>query len=61
MPQGGYMVTSSEQGRVFETDSNGRVVFEFFNRFSDQGRNLVVSEGRFFAPDYFDEFPRCNG
>ena len=60
MPQGGYMVTSSEQGRVFETDGNGDVVFEFFNRFSDSGRNLVVSEGRFFAPDYFDEFPSCS-
>ncbi|MGF1452776.1 MAG: arylsulfotransferase family protein [Opitutales bacterium] len=51
----GYLViTSSVQGRVLEVDPEGKVVFDFFNRFDGQ-EVLMVSEAVWVAPGYFDE------
>jgi hypothetical protein len=59
LPGGGYLVTSSEQGRVFETDGMGKIVFDFINRYDGSGRHLVLSEARFFSTDYFEELAQC--
>ena len=59
LPDGGILVTSSIQGRVFEVDKHGNIVFEFINRFS-KGKNLLVSEALFLPEDFFKELPKCN-
>lgn len=59
MPGGGYLITSTQQGRVFETGANGEVTFEFVNLYDGRGELLVVSEARFLAPDFFEELPKC--
>lgn len=58
-PGGGFLVTSSDQGRVFELDAQGEMVFEFVNRYDDEGGQLVMSEARWLPPDYFEELPTC--
>jgi hypothetical protein len=58
-PGGGLLITSTEQGRVFETNARGEVVFEFVNRYSENDKVLPVSEARFLPPDYFTELPEC--
>lgn len=64
---GGYLITSSNQGRVFEVDPEGSVTFEFHNLYGFTDRNgnldekyLVVSEARFLPEDYFKELPVCD-
>ena len=59
LPGGGVLITSTLQGWVFETDSDGNVVFEFINTYED-GENLVVSEARFLPLDFFEELPECD-
>lgn len=60
LPGGGYLVTSTEQGRLFEVDAEGQIVFDFINRFQPGGKFLAVSEGRFLPTDYFEGLPRCD-
>ena len=54
------LVTSPQQGRVFETNGDGEIVFEFESSFSDEA-NFTVSEAIFVPEDYFtfDTFPEC--
>lgn len=59
LPGGGYLVTSTEQGRVFETDADGAIVFEFINRYGDNGGQLAMSEARWLPTDFFEEMPTC--
>lgn len=65
LPGGGYLITSSDQGRVFEVDPEGNVTFEFLNLYSDNKREgdkaelLLVSEARFLPIDFFKELPKC--
>jgi len=59
MPDGGYLITSTQQGRVFETGPNGEIDFEFLNVYDGRGELLVVSEARFLARDFFGELPKC--
>ncbi|MEM1411548.1 MAG: arylsulfotransferase family protein [Pseudomonadota bacterium] len=54
-----YLVTSTEQGRLFELDAEGEIVFDFINRYQPGGKFLAVSEGRFLPLDYFEELPAC--
>lgn len=56
---GGYLVTSTTQGRVFEVNSAGEIDFEFINRYEPNGRFLALSEARFLEPDFFEELPEC--
>ncbi len=57
---GGHMVTSSKQGRVFETDATGRIVFEFVNTYDDaEGLRALVSEAVPLPVDYFRDLPDC--
>lgn len=54
------MVTSSEQGRAFEVNSNGEIVFEFINTYDAENRlRAFVSEAILLPLDYFQEFPTC--
>lgn len=59
-PSGGYLITSTDQGRVFEIDKDGNLVFEYLNIYDkDKGVNLAVSEARFFPVDYFENLTTC--
>jgi hypothetical protein len=61
-PDGSYLITSSNQGRVFEVGPKGNVTFEFLNTYGQDGSEaeyLVVSEARFLPEDYFKELPKC--
>jgi hypothetical protein len=59
MPNGGLLITSSEQGRVFETDREGNLTFEFLNSYNGNQENLVISEAVFLPKDYFTGLPEC--
>ena len=61
LENGGYLVTSTKQGRVFETDATGKVVFEFINTFDNaEGLRALVSEAIPLAPDFFGDLPNCD-
>ncbi|MBT0667850.1 hypothetical protein HT136_05655 [Novosphingobium profundi] len=52
LPGGGFLVTSSQQGRAFEVDATGRMVWELLVRDPrNPGRNFVLSEADFFPSD----------
>jgi hypothetical protein len=50
---GTVMVTSSTQGRIFEVNRDGEVVFDFINRFTPD-RTLHVSNARYLGKEFFD-------
>ena len=54
------LVTAPQQGRVFELNADGDIVFEFESSFSDEA-NFTVSEAIFLPEDYFEfqTFPNC--
>lgn len=57
----GHLVLSSpQQGRVFELNQDGKVVFEFVNRYDEQ-KTMLVSELLTLPLDYFDKdaFKNC--
>ena len=58
-PQGSVLITSPQQGRVFEVDANGKVVFEFLNVYDENNRLLYVSEAMLLPLNYFKELPKC--
>lgn len=60
VPGGGYLITSTEQGRVFEVDARGEVTFEFINKYGEDNAFLAVSEARFLPLDYFEESKQCS-
>jgi hypothetical protein len=51
-PNGGLLVTEFEGGRVFETDSNGRIIWEYINRY-DSDEVAEISEARIYPASYF--------
>ena len=60
LPNGHLILSSPQQGRVFELDSNGEVVFEFVNRYDEQ-KSMLVSELLTLPLDYFEQnaFESC--
>ena len=51
-PAGGLLITEFEAGRVFETDAEGKIVWEYINRYDDS--NVAeVTEAALYQPDYF--------
>ena len=52
MPSGGLLITEFEAGRVFETDTAGRIVWEYINRYDDS-YVAEVTEAALYPPDYF--------
>ena len=54
------IVTSSKQGRVFEVDKTGKVVFDFVNTYDDKdGLRAIVSEAIDLPLNYFKDMPTC--
>lgn len=51
-PRGGLLITEFEGGRVFETDSSGRTVWEYVNRY-DADEVAEITEARIYPADYF--------
>ncbi|MCP4666641.1 MAG: hypothetical protein GY849_09755 [Deltaproteobacteria bacterium] len=60
LPNGGILITSSDQGRVFEVDKDGNMTFEFINVYGENNEALAVSEALFLPVDFFKELPQCN-
>ena len=51
-PGGGLLVTEFDGGRVFETDSQGQVVWQYINRYNDD-EVAEISEARLYPAGYF--------
>ena len=51
-PEGGFFITEFEAGRVFEVDAQGRIVWEYINRY-DETQVLEVTEARLYPSAYF--------
>jgi hypothetical protein len=58
LPDGGWLVTSTEQGRVFEVGPDGEIRFEFLNVYDDS-RLLTLAEALWLPLDAFDQRPVC--
>jgi hypothetical protein len=56
VPGGNVLVTDAEQGRVFEAAPDGTVVWERDMGW-DENRNMIVTEARHLAPDFFPDGP----
>lgn len=57
--EGTVLITSSDQGRAFEVNEQGDIVFEFLNQYSDDHEHMVISEARFLPEIFFKELPQC--
>lgn len=61
---GNLLITSPEQGRVFEVDREGRLVFDLLNeKPGAQALNYRISEAAWFPPDTYRSLyadPSCN-
>ena len=55
LPDGSVLITSPDQGRVFEVNSKGEITFEFLNIYGDKDEYLTLSEALFLPTDYFTE------
>ena len=51
--QGGWLITEHEAGRAIEVDRNGRVIWEYINRYDDEDV-AEITEARLYAADYFE-------
>jgi hypothetical protein len=52
-PRGGFLITEFEAGRVLEVDSQGRLVWEYINRFNDE-EVAEITEARLYPLEYFN-------
>jgi hypothetical protein len=52
IPGVGLFITEFEGGRAFETDKEGRLVWEYVNRYG-QGEVAEITEGHVYGPEYF--------
>lgn len=60
LENGDILITSPQQGWVFEVNKRGEIVFEFLNYFGGEKEFIKVSEARFLPADFFKELPTCN-
>ncbi|MEI4472642.1 arylsulfotransferase family protein [Frigidibacter sp. MR17.24] len=59
LPGGNILITEAQHGRVFEITPDGQLVWERDMGW-DENQNLIVTEARHVAPDFFtDGLPRC--
>jgi hypothetical protein len=52
-PSGGLLITEFEGGRVFETDTNGHIIWEYINRY-DSDHVAEITEARLYPANYFN-------
>ena len=52
VPDGSFLITEFEGGRVFEVDANRKIVWEYINRY-DEDEVLEVTEARIYPSSYF--------
>ncbi|MEA3411315.1 MAG: arylsulfotransferase family protein [Pseudomonadota bacterium] len=52
-PHGGLLITEFEGGRVLETDANGRIIWEYINRY-DEDEVAELTEARVYPSSYFE-------
>ncbi len=54
LPEGGWLITSTEQGRVIELSPNGDIALEFYNRLKEEpGVYTILSSASFFSEEVF--------
>ena len=53
LENGNLLISSGEEGRVFEVNPAGEIVWEFINRY-DEDRVIMLHEGTRFPKDYFE-------
>ena len=54
LANGNILITESEGGRVFEINPNGKIVWEFINRYDDD--HVAIIEQGLRYPESFAEF-----
>jgi hypothetical protein len=55
LSQGNIDITSPQQGRAFEVTTSGEIVFEVYNvKPESDDTNYVISEMKWYPPEYFD-------
>jgi hypothetical protein len=59
LQRGEVLVTSPDQGRVFEVDSEGNITFEFLNVYGKDNQLLTLSEAIFLPTDFFERDLSC--
>ena len=59
LDNGGLLVTSPQQGWVFEVDEQGEMTFEFLNTYGGEKEFMAVSEARFLPETFFKELATC--
>ncbi len=52
LENGNILISGGHEGRVFEIDPNGKIVWEFINRY-DKDRVIMTHEGTRLPSDYF--------
>jgi hypothetical protein len=52
-PQGGLLITEFDGGRIFETDADRNIVWEYINRF-DEDEVAELTEARMYPESYFN-------
>jgi hypothetical protein len=52
-PRGGLLIVESEGGRVLETNADGRLVWNYINRYSAE-KVAEITEARLYSSAYFD-------
>lgn len=61
LPDRSFLITSTQQGRVFEVNKNNKITFEFLNTYDSKlGENLALSEAKFLPLDFFTNLPSCD-
>jgi len=50
---GGLLIVESESGRVLEVSADGKIVWEYINRY-DGSRIAKLTDARLYAGDYFN-------
>ncbi len=52
-PNDGLLVTEFDGGRVFETDSQGQIIWQYINRY-DEDEVSEITDARLYPADYFE-------
>ena len=58
LPNGNYLITVPEEGRVIELNREGALVFDY-NNIADEGVNGRIFNAFWVPPDFFAQAPSC--